>query len=131
MPVTDLSKILEESLQEADLAIYHPVSGMDLGIRIKVCSPDSERYQKLEREIKNRALVQARKQKNNQLSMEAIEESSMNLLVGSVVSWDGVVWGGQPLECTQENIRQLFEQFPFIRRQVDEFIGDASNFFAK
>lgn len=131
MEITDLSKILEESLQEATLTIYHPVSGVDLGIRIKVCSPDSERYRKHERAIKNRALTQARKQKNNQLSMEAIEESSMDLLVGSIVSWDGVVWGGQPLECTEENARQLFEQFPFIRRQVDEFLGDVANFFVK
>lgn len=125
----DLATFSQGVKAENILSIVHPKTGADLGIRIKVISPDSPQYRKLGNIIKNRNLQALRKGRNG-LTSEAIDEGAIELLVGAVVSWEGVVWGGQPMECTSANVRQLFDSCPWIKEQVDEFVGDRGNFMA-
>lgn len=125
----DLQAIHDVMQDSAWLTILHPRTGAPTPMRIKIASPDSESYRKVDRRIKNRSFAAVKKNKGN-VSAEALEASSMDLLVGITLEWENVVWGGTPMEFTEDNVRQLFTQFPFIREQVDEFAGDRNNFFS-
>lgn len=127
MSVLDLSMMKEATADTATLNILHPKTGVDTGIRIVVASVDSPKYRKAASIVNNRNASLFRKGKNN-LSIEAINEGATDLLVAAVVSWDGVIWGGQEMDCTDANIRQVYELFPWIKEQVDEFVSDRGNF---
>lgn len=127
----DLSELSKAVLSEAEVTIYHPVSGEDMGIRIRVHSPDSEPYRKKEREMKDRTFELSKKNRGGSLSSAALEAAAKEVILNAVCGWSGVIWAGSELECTPENVEMLFEKFPFIQRQVDAFLGDLGNFFTK
>lgn len=56
------------------------------------------------------------------------DEYSLRVLAYSVMSWDGVRWGGEELPCTTENVLRLLRRFPFIRKLCDRRASDRRNF---
>ena len=123
----DLASFDAGVVQENVVNIVHPSTGAPLGITIKVISPDSEKYRKLSNRTRNRSINAVKKGKNS-LTAEMMDENAMELLVGSVLSWEGVTWAGQVMECNEVNVRSVFTKFPWIKEQVDEFLGDRANF---
>lgn len=123
----DLSIIREQAQEEAWLTIQHPVTGVETTMRLRLLSPDSERYRALSNRLLNskvRAIT-----RGSQLSVEESSENALHLLVQATTAWEGVIFGGQPLEFSPENVKTVYSDFPFIREQVDRFIGDRRNFF--
>lgn len=57
-----------------------------------------------------------------------LEEDGAELLVRCVKSWSGIVLGGEALSCTEDNVRRLFKECPWVQEQVDEFVDDRGNF---
>jgi len=125
----DLQFMEDTMLEAAWVTILHPRTFEPTPIRIKLAGADSDLYKKAERRVRNRNVSLLKKSKNG-LSAEIVEASAMEMLLGATLDWEGVTWGGAPLECTPENARMLYDKFGFIRDQVDEFIGDRNNFFS-
>lgn len=124
----DLASVKECMSQDTVIEIHDP-KGDDLGIRITVYSPDSEQYRKAVNMASTKTMD--RVYKRIKPSAEEVEKRALDVLVASVKSWSGVMWGGQEIECTPENVRNVFETFPFIREQVDDVVGKEVNFFKK
>ena len=123
----DLSEIRKQAQDEAWVTILHPVSGAETSMRIRLLSPDSERY----RQIDNRIRYATTKSmtKRGGLSAEELSESGLQLLIQATVGWENVIFDGQPIQFSPENVRTVYTDFPFIREQVDRFLGDRRNFF--
>lgn len=51
------------------------------------------------------------------------DQFSMDVAVGVVLEWEGVIWNGAPLPCTDNNKRMLFEARRWLYDQLREFIG--------
>ena len=127
--VFDLQSIESVMLDDAWLTILHPQTFEPTPIKIKLAGADSDAYKKTERRVRNRNVALLKKNKNG-LSAEVVEASAMDLLLGATLDWQGVTWGGSPMEFSPENARMLYEKFGFIRDQVDDFVGDRVNFFS-
>lgn len=125
----DLQSISESKQDTAWLTIDHPVTKAPTAMRIQVASPDSETFRRVDRRIKNRNMQAARKNKNA-MTVEALESSGLELLTAVTLGWENVSMGGEPLAFSAENVRKLYADFPFIREQVDEFVGERTNFFS-
>ena len=125
----DLSELSDVTNQEGIVSIIHPKTGVELGIKITVASRDSAKYRKMESLVKNRNTAALQRGKRN-LSAEAIDAGMLDILAACVVGWEGLEWGGQAIECTDHNIRDVYEKFPFIREQVEEFVNDRGNFIS-
>lgn len=121
----DISKAKAEELEVAEIAIYDK-SGEPTGIKIQVYSPDSEKYRKASMKVRNNTLKFVRK--NNGTTAERIEADGIEILANVTVGWSGIENNGQPWQYSVENARKLYTDFPFIREQVDEFVGDRKNF---
>lgn len=69
---------------------------------------------------------QQRAKRKLEVSAESIEEQAVDLLVFSIVAWEGFTSNGEPVPCTEENVRALIadEKFIWIRDQVDTHVGD-------
>lgn len=123
----DISKARTEELEVAEIAICGR-SGEPTEIRIQVYSPDSDAYRKASMKVRNNTLKFVRK--NNGTTAERIEADGIEILANVTVGWQGIENGGQPWPFSVENARKLYADFPFIREQVDEFVGDRRNFIS-
>jgi hypothetical protein len=130
MTAIDLATLDGQMRKEATLEITHPATGVGTGIKITVCSPDSDHYQKLVRRNQNKVLqFMSRNKGSKAIPAELVEENNLDVLVGCVLSWQDVAWGSTALECTEENVRMLYAKLPFIKEQVNEFVGERAHFF--
>ena len=105
----------------AELKLLHPVSGEDTGIRISVVGRDSDLYQQELRRIQNSRIRKG-------VVTSASRDDGVELLAKCTTGWDGVEEKGSVLEFSEENAKRVYKAYPWIREQVELFMGDRSNF---
>ena len=125
----DITSFMEQQLETAVVEICNPNSGEPLGVKITLASPDSGKYRTASLAIQNRQLQYSMKNRGRSISAERLEENALELLIEATLDWEGLVEDGRELACTPENVRRVYQNMPFIREQVDEFLGDRRNFF--
>lgn len=99
-------------------------------VGLTVLGTDSEAFIQKERELLNRRLNKARqKQRADKITVEELDREELAKLSVCVVDFKNITVGGQALNFTTANAVKLFEEFPWARRQVSDFIGESENFF--
>lgn len=100
-------------------------------VTITLLGPDSAKYRALTRENVRKRL-ERRAQGAVPLTVEEVDEvenDSIEILAVCTASWSGVnTPQGEAIECTVDNARKLYLNYPVIREQVDAFIGNRANF---
>lgn len=113
----------------ADMKLEHPVTGAPLmtdagePISIRLLGNDSREFRAAIGEL---AEKQAGKRRQ---SLDAAEAHSVELLARLTTDWNGIVFGGEELPFTRANAERIYRERPWIREQVDKFIGERGNFF--
>lgn len=118
------------------IEIFHPKTNLSVGVTIVVCGADSETYKKIQRKQLNRRMERSARNRNRQLqlSAEELETEALDILVACTKDWSEK---GQPtiefnpgelLPCTPENARRLYTEYEWIKEQIDQAIGDRTNF---
>lgn len=99
-------------------------------VTIKVLGPDSSKYRALSRSnIRKRLSKMAENKQTTDADLDENESDALDMLAACTVGWVGVLnTKGEPIECTVENARKLYEAYPVVREQVDGFIGERANF---
>lgn len=123
----DLGEFKRNTMDIAEIEIIHPATGLPLDMKISVMSPDSDEYRKIALQQQNDNIKNIRKNRGRKTA-EKMAEEGMDLLVAITVGWEGLEENGQPIPFTPDNVRRIYEQFPFIKEQVDEFAADRRNF---
>lgn len=101
-------------------------------VTITLFGTDSKEYMKVTHSIQNRRLgKRLGKGGRAKLTAEEFEVEALELLVASTKAWKHIVVDGQELDCSEKNVRMVYQRFPWIREQVDEFIADRSNFLGE
>ena len=111
--------------------IMHPTENTPLGIKITLAGADSDIYRKTVNKSVNKRVQRLRPGQSVPFTAEEQEESGLNLLAICTLAWEGVIVEGEELPCTQENVKMVYQRFPWIKEQVDQFIGDRANFLSK
>jgi hypothetical protein len=132
-PLMDLSILdtSEAAEKGAVLEIMHPTENTLLGIQITLAGADSDLYRKIVNKNVNKRVQRMKPGQSIPFTAEEQEESGLNLLASCTLAWDGVVVDGETVPCNKENAKELYRRFPWIREQVDLFIGDRANFLRK
>lgn len=117
----------------AEIELRHPVTNAPIGVFVSVVGKDSDTYRTFQRLKFNeylRAEQQAkmRGRQPNQKSAEDYEDDMLSLLVACTRGWRGMVYEGEELAFTAENVRKVYQTQPWIRDQVNEAVGDLGNF---
>lgn len=123
----DLSEYKAAAVDVADIDIVHPVTGQSLGMKIQVLSIDCDEYRKEAMRLQNENIRYYRKNRGK-TTAERIAQEALDLLVAVTVGWQGLLENGQPVPFTKENCQRIYTDYPFIKEQVDEFVGDRRNF---
>lgn len=124
--ILDLADFEANSLETAELVIEHPATGKPTSMRIQLLSSDSDVWKKQVMRIRRENMKY--QNRRDGIPPEKSQDDALTLLAVCTVGWNGINESGQPLPCTRENAKRVYEKFPFIREQVDDFIGDRRNF---
>jgi len=115
--------------QGVPMQVKHPVSGEPLTKddgtpqTITLAGHDSDRFRAAQRANTDRRL----KSQRRVASAEEIDKENLELLVAVTLGWDIQVDGQTP-EPSKAKIREIYTRFPWMREQVDVFVGDRANF---
>lgn len=129
----DLSKLDTSEAAEmgAVLDVLHPTENTTLGIKITLAGADSDIYRKTVNKSVNKRVQRMKPGQSMPFTAEEQEESGISLLAACTLAWEGVLVDGQELPCSKDNAKALYRRFPWIREQVDTFIGDRANFLSR
>lgn len=130
----------EASEKGVSVEILDPTNNLPFKpfVRITVCGADSETFKKIHRKQINRRLEMSQNQQNHRkktiITAAELEAEALDLLVGCTKAWrtgeraEIEFAEGEWLPCTPENVRRVYEELPWLREQIDQEIGDRSNF---
>lgn len=110
-------------VETSTLVVRHPQTGMETDITIELAGTDTAAYKKAVGAITKRA-----NKRKNKVSTEEVEEMSIELLVAATVDWKNLEEGGKKLPFSKENATKIYSSIPWLRKQVDAFVGDEQNF---
>lgn len=98
-------------------------------VQIDVVSKDSSEYQKVFKKQVTGTIerVQASGGKAR-VTGDSVQDDKIELLVAVTKGWRGFEMHGKEFLFNPKNARYLYEKFPFIREQIDAFVGDRGNF---
>ncbi|WP_426751711.1 hypothetical protein [Myxococcus sp. Y35] len=121
------------SLQRSDtttVEIVHPATGDATGMKVVVHGVDSPTYREADRALRNRRLHKLQHSgRASKVTAEDTEADGLELLVRCTASWEGFKENGEPLPFSKENARRVYQEHPWLRRQVDAAVTDAASFF--
>jgi len=130
MDLTDL-KLASANEEGVKMELYHPIeeTSFDPPVYITVVGVDSERYQKAQLDLRNKQFkkMQKRNRLRFEMTAEETEENAVELLAKCILGWENIEWEGKELPYSYENTKKLLG-VPWIREQVDMFVGDRANF---
>lgn len=115
----------------ATLEIMHPETEEPIeGMTITLLGQDSAVYRKMQI-TKQQAILNrmAKGKKVADLDAEKLAEDNIEDLVKLTVKWTGFEINGEALAATPENFRMVYTEWPWIKEQAQEFVGNRANFF--
>lgn len=95
---------------------------------ITLVSRDSDQFLQLQRQIQDKRAA-ALWRSRQPLPASAVERDDVELLVAATMSWDLYYQDEATSQPKPENYRKAYSQQRWLRRQVDEFVGNDANFF--
>ena len=124
----DASSLIAD-VDEVEVEIINPLTKKKTGLFITVLSRDSDVYKSVTKQQGNQRFKSfGRKTSSPGLTVEELEEESLQLLVACTKSWRNMLYRGQEMEFTTANVRIIYENVPTIREQVDDAVHDRGNF---
>lgn len=127
MKLTDFNSV-EGSNEGAVMYVKHPVTGVETDGWIKMAGPDSklakERRSAIQRLLRGKKSV-------TDVDIDTLEEEALQTRVALTLDWGNIEAEDKKLTFNEKNVRYVYENFPWLAEQVDEFQGDRSNFFTK
>lgn len=111
---------------KTDAPLHDEATGEPVGITL--LGKDSSVYRSIERSQANRRLERLGRTGGAPLTADEIEANTLELLVGCTKNLHHIVLG-EPLTFSPANAKKLYTAGPpWIREQVDVFIGTRANF---
>lgn len=126
LPNFDSRKGADEGFE---LQLVDLKTGAPSQVFITVRGADSEAFQAANNEQARRRMRALQKSRKATVMPEQMDADVIELLVAATVGWRGVkAKGGAEVPYSPAAAAELYKAFPTIREQVDQAIGDRSNF---
>ena len=116
------------------MEVRHPATGEVLRFddgrpfTIALVGKDSDRFLELQRNIQDKRIA-AMTRTRQPVSAVISDRDDIELLVNATVSWDMVYGDAKSSQSTPVNFRSAYTKCRWLKRQVDEFVGNTANFF--
>lgn len=116
----------------AVLSLEHPATGEPVGVEINLMGSDSEAFRGKKRELERaRADKLRRARSRSAVDLSTTDNESCALLAACTTGWTGVEKGKKEIPFSVQAAEEIYMELPWIREQVDAFVGDRANFLPK
>lgn len=122
----------------AEIELQHPTTGAPLDIWVSVLGRDSQVFKAYTRlsinaRLRKEAANRRRGREAEVATVELAEEDSTGALVACTRGWRTgnnpvITFKGEDLPFSPGNAALIYNALPWIKRQVDDAIGDLENF---
>lgn len=122
----------------AEIELQHPTTNAPLDIWISVLGRDSQVFkaytrQSINARLRKEAANRRRGRDVEVATVELAEEDSTGALVACTLGWRTgknpvITFKGEDLPFSPVNAAMIYNALPWIKRQVDDAIGDLENF---
>lgn len=122
--MTELSTIVAA---ERRIDIKHPATDEPVGLAITILPDSHPQVRAASRKATNERMLGRGK-----VTAEKLEAGRLDLLVASVGGWDWqgeLTFHGEKPEFTDQALRKLLKELPWVGDQVDIALGDRAEFF--
>jgi glutamine amidotransferase-like uncharacterized protein len=109
----------------AECVIKNPVTGEDTPAYLMLAGADSLVYKHAQHRIAN---ARINRKSTARITIEEIEAEQIGVLVECTIGWDGMVMGGVEMPFDRATVRRMYEKFPTVREQAEQFISDRGNY---
>lgn len=130
--------VIEAADKGATMKVMHPTEpralfseaedGKKFNWEIDVLGSDSDKFKQLSRKKAQKMISSQNKKKS--IDLESAESENVDILARCTTGWRNIIIDGSEIEFSYESAKRLYREYPFIKEQVDEFIGDRDNFLA-
>ena len=96
--------------------------GSSTDIKISVYGSGSKEYMQAVRKLTD-------ENAGKDITASLNHEAGVKLLASVTAGWEGVEEQGEALVFSQEEAERIYDEYPWIAKQVDEFIGKNKHFF--
>lgn len=128
----DLSN-LKPTDEAVKMDVLHPVTRKPLGttekpVQILLVGKDSGTFREAQRQIVDKRLADASRRAAVSMTSEESEQTGLALLAKCTKGWEGIDWDGKPLTFSVGNAVMIYGALPWLKEQVDSFVGDRAAF---
>lgn len=118
-------------LDEARVQLKHPVTNEPLdGVFFTICGQDSKEYRQSYHAYTSTLLSDTNKDITDEEKEAKIEKATLDIVVACTKNVEGMALQDKPIEYSPENVKWLYENYEWIRKQIDVAIHDKSLFFS-
>lgn len=126
-----MTELTELKPKEIEFEILNPATDDEIGITVKLMSPDDDRMSSIKRRVTDFNLQKQKKGKT--IKAVEIEENEIELLAATLTDWDwhgeDVKFHGEKPDFTIQNVKKVLKEIPWFKSQVNEKLDDEKGFF--
>jgi glutamine amidotransferase-like uncharacterized protein len=109
----------------AKCIIRDPLTGEDTTAYLMLAGSDSGTYKQSQHKIAN---ARINRKSTARITIEEIEAEQIGVLVDCTLGWGGMVMAGAEVPFDRAAARRIYEKFPTVREQAEQFVADRSNY---
>ena len=115
------------------MRVLDPRTGRPLGtdkapVTVSLVGRDSQEYRDAQAHFLDKLRSDATKRRATSLTTEEADANALAILAACTKGWEGIEWDGKPLAFSPSAAVQIYADLPWLRDQVDAFVGDRTNF---
>ena len=109
----------------AKCVIKDPVTGEDTTAYLLLAGSDSTIYKQAQHKIAN---ARINRKSTARITIDEIEAEQIGVLVECTLGWGGMVLKGTEVPFDRKSVKMIYEKFPAVLEQAQQFIADRSNY---
>lgn len=121
----DSFDVVARADQGAKCVLKDPVTGEDTPAHLLLAGSDSAIYRQAQHRVAN---TRINRKSRDRITVEDIESEQIAILVDCTLGWGGMVLKGVEMQFDRASVKLIYEKFPSVREQAEQFIADRANY---
>jgi hypothetical protein len=109
----------------AKCVLKDPLTGEDTPAYLVLAGMDSTVYKQAQHKIAN---ARINRKSTARITIEEIEAEQIGVLVECTLGWGGMVLKGVEVPFDRKSVKMIYEKFPTVLEQAQQFVSDRGNY---
>jgi glutamine amidotransferase-like uncharacterized protein len=121
----DQFDVVTRAEEGAKCVLKDPLTGEDTPAYLILAGMDSSIYKQAQHKIAN---ARINRKSTARITIEEIEAEQVGVLVECTLGWGGMVLKGVEVPFDRKSVKMIYEKFPTVLEQAQQFVSDRGNY---